>query len=268
MSDFIILYATFIFIFSLCIGSFINVIIYRLPNHLSLVSPSSHCIKCNHKLAWYDNIPLLSYIILGGKCRYCKEKISPQYFIVELLTAVLSTLVFVYFGVSFNSLIGILLVYLLIPLSIIDAKYQIIPDSINIGLFLVGIIGFIVNTPLYNGIITINWISKIFGFAVAILIIIIFIICSKLLKKELIGGGDLKLFLSISLIVGWQQLLLIIFLSSLLVLTIGVPFGNKINKCRNNPKQIPFGPYLSIIILLVFMFGPKIFEWYFGFFCI
>ncbi|MGM9900147.1 MAG: prepilin peptidase [Bacilli bacterium] len=268
MDEIKIIYAVFIFIFSLCIGSFINVVIYRIPNHMSLVSPSSHCTKCGHKLAWYDNIPILSYIILGGKCRYCKEKISPQYLIVELFTAVIATSVFIYFGISFNALIGILLVYFLIPLTIIDAKYQIIPDSINIGLLVIGVIGFIVNIPLYDGIITINWLSKIIGFAVAILISCLFAFSSKLLKKELIGGGDLKLLLSVSLIVGWQQLLLIIFLSSLLVLIIGLPFGQKINKFRENPKQIPFGPYLSIIILIVFMFGPQIIEWYFGLFLV
>lgn len=266
MDEIMIIYAIFIFIFSLCIGSFINVVIYRLPNHISLVTPPSHCPKCNHKLAWYDNIPLFSYIMLRGRCRYCKEKISPQYFIVEILTASLATIVFLYLGLSFNSLVGILLVYLLIPLSIIDIKYQIIPDSINIGIIIVGIIGFIVNSPSYEGIITINWISKLIGFGVAALITLLFIALSKLLKKELIGGGDLKLLLSISLIVGWQQLLIIIFLSSLLVLIIGVPFGSKINKYRENPKQIPFGPYLSIVILLIFLFGPQIFEWYFSLF--
>lgn len=268
MDETMIIYAIFIFILSLCIGSFLNVVIYRLPNHMSLVTPPSHCPKCDHKLSWYDNVPLLSYIILGGKCRYCKTKISPQYFIVEILTASLATIVFLYFGLSFNSLIGILLIYLLIPLSFIDIKYQIIPDSINIGIMIVGIIGFIVNSSFYEGIITINWVSKLIGLGVAIVISLVLVLLSRLLKKELIGGGDLKLLLSISLIVGWQQLLIIIFLSSLLVLIVGVPFGNKINKYRENPKQIPFGPYLSIITLIIFLFGPQIFEWYFSLFLV
>ena len=151
-----IVYAVFVFLITTAIGSFLNVLIYRLPLKISLVKPSSHCPNCKCKIKWYDNIPIISYIILRGKCRNCKEKISIRYLIVELLTGVISTLIFLRFGISLMSLFGILLFLLLIPLSFIDVEHLIIPDSIIIGLLVLGVVGIFFNNINYF-FITFTW---------------------------------------------------------------------------------------------------------------
>ena len=119
-------------LFGLAIGSFLNVVIYRLPNNMSLVKPSSHCPKCGYKLKWYDNIPVLSYLLLKGKCRSCKDKISPRYMAVELMGLFISLGVFLVYGLSLNYVIVTLLFMTFVCIVFIDLKHYIIPDSLNV----------------------------------------------------------------------------------------------------------------------------------------
>ena len=130
----------FIVVFGLCFGSFLNVVIYRLPNNMNIAFPSSHCPNCNYKLKWYDNIPVLSYIILKGKCRNCKEKISPRYMIVEILTAILILVCYLKFDLSLMFILSSIAVMVYICITFIDSKHYIIPDSLNIILGIISVV--------------------------------------------------------------------------------------------------------------------------------
>ena len=152
----------FSLIFGLIIGSFLNVCIYRIPENVSLWWPPSTCPKCKTKIKFYDNIPVLSYLILGGKCRNCKTKISIQYPLIEALTALLTLLVVFKFGLTYWTAVALFVTYCLIVLSIIDFRLYIIPDRFSIGLAIVGLAVFFIN-PAFNGSLTMKFIQCLTG---------------------------------------------------------------------------------------------------------
>lgn len=248
----------FIVVLGLCFGSFLNVVIYRLPNNMNIAFPSSHCPNCNYKLKWYDNIPVLSYIILKGKCRNCKEKISPRYMIVEILTAILILVCYLKFDLSLMFILSSIAVMVYICITFIDSKHYIIPDSLNIILGIIGI--FSLFCKMEKGNLIIDWQDKLIGLGVGILLTAIFILIEKVLKKEVIGGGDLKLILATSLFLGWQLMLLGIFLGSFIACLIEIPLSRN-EKLREN-HQLPFGPYLVGGFLISLFVGMNIIEWY------
>ena len=258
------IWAVFVFIVSLCIGSFLNVLIYRLPNKISIIKPASHCPNCKHKIAWYDNIPLLSYLILKGKCRYCKTKISIRYFLVECFTAMIATLIFIRFGFTYESVFGILFFYVLVAITFIDIENYIIPDSLNLSIFIIGLIGLFFNSLNYGkGIVQIDIWSKLIAILVNLALIVIVSIVNRISKREVMGGGDLKLLLVVSLFLGWQLLLLSIMLASIIATIIELPkkyIQKKKNKTIDN--VLAFGPYLSIAFIISYMYGINIIEWY------
>lgn len=247
----------------LCLGSFLNVLIYRLPLGMSLTKESSHCPKCNHHLKWYENIPLLSYIIQKGKCRGCKTKISIQYPLVEGLSLLMFIISYLRFGLSLEMILFTLLLLVFIVIFLIDIKHLIIPNSLNIIVFILGIIVCFIPHTSINGAFTINYIDRLIGFLVACLIFFLIFLLEKILKKELMGGGDLKLFFGIGLFMGWQLLLLGLFISALLGLVVSI-----IKKITKNEKflnkVIPFGPYLTIGFTLAYLFGLDIINLYFS----
>ena len=271
-----VVYAVFVFMLTTAIGSFLNVVIYRLPRKMNLAKPASHCPKCDNPIKWYDNIPIVSYIILGGKCRHCKEPISPRYIIVEAMTGIISTLIFLRFGLTANALFGIVMFLLLIPISFIDAEHMIIPDSCIIGLLVLGIFGIFFNNLEYGyGIIKIDFVSKLIALGIVVVISFIIQLLERLMKRDLMGGGDLKLFAVSSLILGWQLFLLMLCFSSIIACVVEIT-KEQIRKAKNskeedeNEEEAPakeahlfaFGPYIALSVMIVYCFGINIIEWW------
>ncbi len=256
---------TFLILISLVIGSFLNVLIYRLPIGESLTKKNSHCPKCGHMLKWYENIPLLSYVIQKGKCRGCKELISIQYPIIEFLSVCAFVIAYIRFGLSLETFLFTLLLQMFIVIFMIDLRYQIIPDSINIVIIVLGVISLFITHTSINQVLVINYIDKLIGFGVALGLLLVFIFFEKILKKELMGGGDLKLFFGIGLFMGWQLLLLGLFLASVVAL-ITEMLKKLINSEKFLNKVIPFGPYLVIGFSLAYIFGLDIISLYLSLF--
>lgn len=251
-----------VFITSLCFGSFLNVVIYRLPNNMSLIKPGSHCTTCNTPIKWYDNIPIISYIFLKGRCRYCHSKISIRYPLVEGITAILSTLIFLYYKVEWISLFAILLLYAFIAIEEIDRKYLIIPDSIVIFIALISIIETIVYKDGVYG--YDNYISKLIMLGISIIFALLIILIEKLLKREVMGGGDLKLIAAVGIFLGYQMTLFGIAIASIIGVIIELGFKKllKREKDEKGSSILPFGPYLIIGFLISLLFSHYFFSWY------
>lgn len=252
-----------IFIFGSIVGSFLNTCIYRMPLGESVVWPRSHCPKCKKKIPGYYNIPLLSYIILGGRCRFCKQKISFRYFMVELLTAAMFVALFYRFGLSYNFFFYTVLTCSLIAAAFIDIGHRIIPDEISIGGL---IIGFILSAikgpkPMLN-----SFLGIIVGGAILYITGFIFdLFYFKLLKKppiqgetESMGGGDIKLLAMIGAFLGWQKALLVFFIAPFFGLTVGI-----INLLVKKDHTIPYGPFLSLAAILSIFWADKYLRLFF-----
>lgn len=223
------------FVLGTILGSFYNVVGYRIPKKESIIYPPSHCPKCNHKLKFYELIPIISYIIQKGKCKNCKEKIGLFYPIFELITGLLFTISLKIFGLTPNLLLILTFISMLIIITISDIKYMIIPDSILLFFSILILIeiyifkGFNeVLSSITNGIISfiIMYLIKKFG--------------DFLFKKESMGGGDIKLMFVIGLFTSYKNALLTIFIGSL----IGLPIS-LISIKKNTNHILPFGPLLS-----------------------
>lgn len=249
------------FITGITLGSFYNVCIYRIPEKLSVVKPPSHCYNCNTRLKSIDLIPILSWTLLKGKCRYCKTKISPRYALVELLTGILFIIVYINFGSTLNTLYYMFLISLLIIITFIDLDHYIIPDEL---LIIGSIISIIVNLLGYgvgikNGLLG----ALICGGGVLLVIYLI----ELLIKKEVMGGGDIKLFAMLGLFLGVKLGALTILLS----VYVGAIYGiisiaySKIKKQEYN-SMIPYGPFISVAAFIVLLYGNDIINWYLGIF--
>lgn len=240
------------FVCGAVVGSFLNVCIYRIPAKISIVWPPSHCPKCNNKIKWYDNIPILSYLILGAKCRNCKEKISPQYPLVEFLTAALTTLFFFNFGLTAWTFCALFCLYALITLSFIDLKTYTIPDILSIGLIFFGLAVCFVN-PAFNG----DWLSKFTSSIIGASVGFfgswgLAIFCSAIIKKEALGGGDIKLMGAIGALSGCMGMLNALMLASIFGL---ICFG-VLAALKKTPENgaIPFGPFLSVGLIITLLY--------------
>lgn len=245
-----------VLIFGLLIGSFLNVVIYRLPREESIVFPGSHCTSCNHELSWYDNIPVLSYIMLGGKCRYCKAKISFQYPFVELLNGFLFVIMYVFFGFSIDFIFYSLISSTLVAIGGVDLKEQLIPDSLVISILVLSVIH---KALLYfiSGVST-NIIDSILGLALAGGLFLLIV----LLSRGGMGGGDVTLIGALGFVLGVKDILLVILLSFVLGAIISLfLLGFKI-KSRKDP--IPFGPFIILAFYITLLFGDSLIDWYFN----
>lgn len=253
----------FVAVFGLCFGSFLNVVIYRLPNKMNLSKPASHCPNCNYQLKWYDNIPVFSYLFLKCKCRKCHNPISPRYMTVELLTASLWIICYVRYGLSWLTLIGIIAIMLWICMMFIDLEHYIIPDSLNIILAVMALIAlFFVN--IENARFTINWADKLIGLCVGIIILLIVLFFEKVFKKEIMGGGDIKLIMGTGLLLGWQLLLFGIIIGSFIALLVEIPL--MFNKEKRQNHVLPFGPYLATGFIISLLYGLSLIEGYLSLF--
>ncbi len=268
MPDFLTVYiSVIIFVFGTVIGSFLNVLIYRLPIGLDFKKSNSMCTTCKHKLAWYDLFPLFSWLFLGGKCRYCKTKISARYPIVEALNGTLYLLIYLILcggnaidGISLKLFGYMIVASCLIVTAFIDFEHMIIPDSMWISIFVGGI--FIVADSLVKGYFTKEFIiEKIIGmFAVSGL----FFLIGVLSKGRAMGGGDVKLMAATGFVLGWKAVIISLFLGAFA----GTAFAivRKIVSKKEISGVVPFGPFLSIGVMLSAFIGEDIFNMYLSLF--
>lgn len=255
----VILYSILIFVIGICFGSFFNVVGYRLPNNMSIAFPSSHCIKCNHKLGKLELIPIFSYLFLGGKCKHCKEKISIFYPIFEFLTGVLFVICYLSYKDIYPEVINILYAILftssMIIIMISDIKYMIIPDEVIVFFSIVlVIIKLYISYKLENIFSFMDFGYEIIfilrdGFIMFAIMYLIRLFGNLLFKKDSMGGGDIKMMAYISFIIGFKLSIVVVFLASFLALPISI-----FNMYRKNENMLAFGPYLAISALILFLF--------------
>lgn len=238
-----IYYMIVTFIFGAVLGSFYNVVGYRIPKGESLITPSSHCTKCNHKLGASELVPIFSWIFLGGKCKNCKEKISCFYPVFELSSGILFALSYHLFGFSIQFLISITFISMLLIIIISDYQTMIIPDEILISSSIILLIEFMIKD---GGISILGHLLD--GFVSFLLMFLLKKIGDFLFKKESMGGGDLKLMAVIGMVLGWKVALICIFLASF----IGLPIS-LIILFKNKTDIIPFGPFLSVSAIILFL---------------
>lgn len=249
-----VIMALFAFVFGAVVGSFLNVCIYRMPLDQSVVSPGSRCVGCGTAIRWYDNIPVISWLLLRGRCRFCQAPFSFRYPLVELITAVLSLLLFMKYGLSPSYGVMFLFCAALIVITFIDFDHQIIPDELSLpGIVLGFISSFFLPEP--------SWISSLLG-AVAGWgsLALIFYGYLWLTGREGMGGGDAKLLAMMGAFLGLQAIPFIIFASSLVGSVAGLSIMAVQRKDRH--LAIPFGPYLALGALLYIFVGPQLIQWY------
>lgn len=235
-------------LFGLIFGSFLNVCIYRIPREKSLAWPPSACPHCQARIRWYDNIPVLSYIFLLGKCRHCKKPISIQYPIIELLTAALTVLFVWRLGLTLWAFVAIAAVYALIALSVIDLECMIIPDRFSLGLIGWGLL-FAWANPNFQGVWWQKELSALLGAGVGLFgVLAIALIGTWIFKKEAMGGGDVKLMAGVGALVGWQGVITTVVFGSFFGLIYAVFL--MIFKGKKGGDAIPFGPFLSLGALI------------------
>lgn len=250
--DFFLAHIIFLSVMGLVVGSFLNVCIYRIPAGKSIVLPNSYCFTCGTPIKWYDNIPLLSYVLLRGHCRACGARISPRYFLVELLTGIIFMLTFFKFRYTWATPVYLVFLSMLIIATFTDIDHWIIPDSISLGglgfALLVALLApwfgpsLLISTagPLRDGHVPIPLLNALigagFGFA---LLYAIALVGSLAFRKEAMGGGDIKLFAFIGAMVGWINAILILALSSFLGAIIGISLLVSHRIVHGSAKQKP-----------------------------
>lgn len=254
MNDLNAVYAILSFIFSSVIGSFLNVCIYRLPLSQSIIYPPSHCPSCNRRIRWYDNIPLISYIVLRGKCRYCGAHISFRYFLVELMMGVLGLLLYLQYGLSLNTFIFFIFSCFLTVGSFIDLSFMIIPDRISIALIVLGIALSYFTIGVLESLM-----SAAFGFA---LLYLIAVLGKLVFKKDAMGGGDIKLMAGIGAFLGIKGIIFVLFCASFLGSVIGLTLIGL--KHRQLSSELPFGPFLSLSAIIYLFIGKAIIKYLYG----
>lgn len=236
-----------IFLFGAIVGSFLNVCIYRLPRDKSIVVPNSFCPSCEKPIKYYDNIPILSYILLQGRCRNCNTKISKIYPLVELITALLFLLLFKKTGFTIELPVMMLFVAILIVISLIDLEFQIIPDILSIGGVAIGFLLSFVR-PFFGFLDALYGI--ILGGVVLFAIAYLYQLCAK---REGMGGGDIKLLGMIGAFIGIKGVLFSLISGSLIGTIVGIPL--MLIKGQDTKYAIPFGPFLSLGAIIYIFYG-------------
>ena len=236
-----------VFCFGLAVGSFANVCIHRLPRKESVVVPGSHCPACSAAVRPLDNIPVISYIVLGGKCRDCATRISPIYSVIETVTAVLLLAGFFKFGLSFDFMVYATVAPALVIITAIDIEHQIIPDVITLPGIALG---------LAVGTYTIGYADSLLGFFVGGGLFYLLAV----LSNGGMGGGDIKYISAAGALLGWQKVLLVIFIGALLGSVVGV-FQIAVQK-KTRKSLIPFGPFLATSTLITLFYGNSLIRLY------
>lgn len=244
------------FIFGLCIGSFLNVCIYRIPESKSIVHPGSTCPSCGTPIRFYDNIPVLSYVALRGKCRHCKASISFRYPVVELLSGLFAVSTVLKYGITLEAAVYYAFIAALLAITFIDIDHQIIPDVITLP----GIpVFFAASFVLPN----ITFVESVLGILVGGgSLFLVAWLYHLVTKKEGMGGGDIKLLGMMGAVIGWKGVLFTIFVASAIGTICGILI---ILKARKTMKlAVPFGPFLAIGGIAYIFFGPQFISWYFN----
>ncbi len=233
--------------FGLCVGSFLNVCIFRIPREESIVTGPSHCMSCGERLKWYELIPVFSFLMQGGRCRHCKAKLSPQYPLIEAANAAGWVVCLFVRGFSINFFLGCALFSALLTLAVIDARTMEIPFGINVFIFILGLVRLFTDLN--------NWPLYLIGFAaVSGFFLLVYLITGG----RGIGGGDIKLMAAAGLLLGWKNILLSLMIAAI-VATVVHLIRMAIVKAG---KMLAFGPYLSIGIFIAFLFGDIVINWY------
>jgi len=253
----IFFYSFLIFSLGACLGSFANVCIYRLPKNKQIVSGRSFCPNCKKKINWYDNLPLISFILLNKKCRNCNKIISARYFIVEFITGIAFLLIYLNFE-NLNTIIFLsILSLILIIIFFIDLENFIIPDILNFSIM--GLALFKNFLPNFNTSLIHEINQSIIGGMVGYISIWLIIYLYKTFKKiDGMGLGDAKLMAGIGLLFGWQSIPFVLFVSSILGLIFVFP--SLIKKQKNMRTEIPFGPFIILACLVYFVYGSLLYD--------
>jgi leader peptidase (prepilin peptidase)/N-methyltransferase len=246
--------SVFIFIIGTIIGSFLNVCIYRIPRKESIVFPSSHCPNCSTPLKWYELVPVFSFLVQGGKCRYCREKISLQYPLIELLNGFLYILVYQNFGLSIDLIFYCSIISILVIISVIDYYTQTIPDSLVLVLLIISIIHKITLYLLYGTS------PQILNSSLGLLISGGLFLLVAIISKGGMGGGDIKLIAVLGFILGFRRIFLNIFISFVIGAIISIFL--LAFKVKNRKDPIPFGPFLCIAFVITLFWGNELINWY------
>jgi leader peptidase (prepilin peptidase)/N-methyltransferase len=244
----LILTIILLFIIGAIIGSFLNVCIYRLPRHESIVSPGSHCPNCDMPVSWYDNIPLVSYLLLGGRCRRCGDPISFWYPAVELLTAVLFALAGWKFGPNVELLPALLLIAALIVIFFIDLEHYIIPNVVVLPVAVIGLGAMIAISPdRWLELLAAGLVSGVFFFAIV------------LIFPKGMGLGDAKMAMMLGFFLGWS-VVVALFAAFLLGALVGVALI--VAGVKGRKSRLPFGPFLAVGAMLALFYGPTLLDKY------
>jgi leader peptidase (prepilin peptidase)/N-methyltransferase len=249
-----ILFYIFIFFTGLCIGSFLNVCIYRIPTQKSIVYPGSACPSCKASIKYYDNIPIIGYIIVKGRCRYCGNPISIRYPIVEFLGGLIALSMVLKFGFTFSMLAYFIFVTALMVITFIDIDYKIIPNEISLPGIIIGLgLSFIIPTLTFFE----SLVGIIIGGGSLWLVATLYMLVTR---REGMGFGDVKLLGMIGAFIGWKGVIVTIFAASATGTIIGIA---AMLKSRKDMKMaIPFGPFLSIGAIIYIFFGDALINWY------
>lgn len=242
--------------FGAVVGSFLNVVIYRLPRAESLVFPSSHCPRCGSKIRARDNVPVVAYLVLRGRCRDCGERIAGRYPLVEALTAALAAGLWFRYGFSVSCAVYFVFLAGLVAITFIDIDHRIIPDSLSLGGVVVGFVSAFF-TPV-------GWVGSLLGIALGGGVLLAVALGYYVVtRREGMGLGDVKLLAAIGAFLGWRAVLFTVFVSSVLGSVVGLTI---MAAQRSGLRlEVPFGPFLAFGATLYVFFGPPIIRWYFGF---
>ena len=251
-----------VFILGSAVGSFLNVCILRLPKDESIVFPPSHCTACQKSIAWHDNIPLLSFLFLRGHCRHCQAKISWQYPLIEAVTGILFGVFYQVFGPTPQGFLYLYLTLALMVQSVIDLRYKIIPDGITLPAIVIGLVVSAIFPQIHGQE------TRVSGFLQSFLgmlagggfLYVVGTVAEWVLKKEAMGGGDVKLLAAVGAVIGWRGVVWTIFVASF----VG-SIGGLYLRLTKGEELIPFGPYLALGAFLYLFVGPTAIEWYFNF---
>jgi leader peptidase (prepilin peptidase)/N-methyltransferase len=245
------------FIFALLVGSFLNVLIHRLPLGISIVKPRSRCPQCGRQIRWYDNVPLLSYLLLGGRCRDCHAPIPLMYPAVELLSGLFGAFSVWRHGLSLEAAWIYAFLAVLLTIACIDWRHQIIPDVLSIGGAVLGVVGAFVCLPIDPA-------DSVIGAVVGAGLLAGIAALYKVIRKvDGLGGGDIKLMAMIGAFLGWQLVFPVLFLASFLGSLYGL---HLIRSGGNGRTAVAFGSFLAPSAAVIFFVGRQFLRIYMGFF--
>lgn len=241
----------------MCVGSFLNVCIYRMPREMSVVMPPSHCTKCDRRIRWYENIPVLSFAFLGGRCKGCQTRIGWRYPAVELLTGFTAVATFAHYGMNAVAAVYFVLFCALITISFIDLDFKIIPDEISVGGIGVGMLLSLLVPELHGT--EHRWLAL--GHSVSGVLLgggtlyLTAILGDWLFRRESMGGGDIKLLAMAGSILGWKPVLMTYFFAPFFAMVPGL-----IQMIRKRNSEIPYGPFLAVAMVVAMVWGEQILE--------